>query len=408
MRTFIVALSFLILVLGAGAARAAQTNKTEASVPRLTLIDAAALAKAKARIAAKDAALLPARDALIEEADKALEAGPFTVTMKKITPPSGDKHDYMSLGTYWWPDPKKKDGLPYIRKDGRRNPETRKTDHTPLSAMNEAVQTLALAYALTGDEKYAKHGAELLRGFFLDAATKMNPNLNFAQAIPGINDGRGVGIIDTAGLCELPDAITLLAGSKSLTAADLAGLKEWFAKYLDWLLTSKNGKDEAKALNNHGSWYDAQVVAFALFVGQDELARKVAEEAKAKRIAYQVKPDGAQPEELARTNGFSYSIFNLSALLTLAREGRRVDVDLLGYTAPEGGSIRKAVEFLLPYAEGKKAWNYQQISGFKGAGLAGALLRAGVQFGDAGYVEKARAIGGEKFKQDRLLLLLNQ
>lgn len=404
-RLLLLALACMGLTIGA---LAAQTPAAEAAPPRLTLIDAESLAQAKARLAAKDPALTPAYDALLADAKKELKAGPFTVTKKKITPPSGDKHDYMSLGTYWWPDPSKKDGLPYIRKDGRRNPETRKTDHTPLGAMNGAVQTLALAYTLTGDGKYAKHAAELLRVFFLDPATKMNPNLNFAQAIPGVNNGRGVGIIDTAGLCDLPDAITLLAPSKSLPAAELAGLKDWFAKYLDWLLTSKNGKDEAKAANNHGSWYDAQVVAFALFVGREDLARQVAETAKIKRIAAQVKPDGAQPEELARTNGFSYSIFNLSAFLTLAQAARRVNVDLLTYTAPGGGNIRKAAEFLLPYAEGQKKWNYQQISGFKGASLADALLRAGVQLGDADFVKRARALGGESLQQDRLMLKLNQ
>jgi hypothetical protein len=39
----------------------------------------------------------------------------------------------MSLAPYWWPDPKSPNGLPYIRRDGERNPEIKQiTDHAQL------------------------------------------------------------------------------------------------------------------------------------------------------------------------------------------------------------------------------------------------------------------------------------
>src|SRR5207302_773663 len=83
---------------------------------------------------------------------------------KRRVPPSGDKHDYVSMGPYWWPNPAKRGGLPYVRRDGERNPEMRDDYDAPrLAATTGAVTTLGLAYYFTDDEKYARRAALLLR-----------------------------------------------------------------------------------------------------------------------------------------------------------------------------------------------------------------------------------------------------
>lgn len=346
-------------------------------------------------------------EAVRTEANHAMSMGPFSVMEKKEIPPSGDKHDYMSLAPYWWPNPNTPNGLPYVRRDGQTNPEVNSIpDHANLFHLEDAVHALALGYYFTGDERYATRAVLLLRTWFLNSATRMNPNLNYAQAIPGITQGRGIGLIGMRGITGLLDSVALLSGAASFTPADRAGLHVWFAQYLNWLQTSPNGRAEAAAKNNHGSWYDQQLVAIAIYLGRDTLARNVLDVAKTKRIAFQIKADGREPLELARTKSFSYSVFNLSALMHLAMEGQHAGVDLWGYRAPDGGSIRAALNFLLPYALGKP-WPYQSLNGVEAGAMVQPLLWASIAYHDAGYLTDAEKIDQRRERAGTLLLQLD-
>ena len=345
--------------------------------------------------------------AVRSEADNAVDSGPFSVMEKKATPPSGTKHDYMSLAPYWWPNPATPDGMPYVRRDGETNPQARSIpDHTNVFKFEAAVQALALGYYFTGKEEYGARAALLLRTWFLDPATCMNPNLNYAQAVLGVNQGRGIGLIEMRDLPRVLDAITLLSASPSLTRADRDGLDKWFSTYLDWLQNSPNGRDEAAAKNNHGSWYDQQLAGIALFLGDKDLARTVAETAETKRIALQIKPDGSQPLELARTKSFSYSVFNLTALMRLAQEGDAVGVDLWSYRAADGGSLRAALDYLLPYAQGSKKWTYEALNGIEADSLTEPLLRAALHYRSPEYLADAKKL--EKTPTAETLLLQKQ
>ncbi len=330
----------------------------------------------------------PALKKIINNADKALKVEPLSVMEKKVAPPSGDKHDYMSVGPYWWPDPSKSNGLPWIRKDGKVNPATRSTDVTDypsLQTVSNAVQNLAQAYYYTGDEKYAAHAAQLLKVWFLDPATKMNPNLKYGQAVPGANDGRPFGIIETLNWQGMVQYVPLLDGSQAWTPQDKKALQQWFGDYANWLLTSDIGKAEGNTSNNHSSWYDVQVARFALFADQPAIARKVLENAGERRIATQIAPDGSQPHELARTKSWSYSTMNLNALFTVARIAETQGIDLWHYKTKDGRSLQAALDYLAPYADSNVKWPHEQIAHLDRGNLE-PLLREGARvYGDERY-----------------------
>ncbi len=293
------------------------------------------------------------------EADSYLKMEPVSVTQKKTPPPSGDLHDYASIGPYWWPDPDKPDGRPYIRKDGQTNPEFYVLDNTRMEKLCSAVTTLALYYYVSGSAEYAQKAAVLVKTWFVDPATKMNPNLRYAQAIRGINDGRGIGIIDTVRLIYLLDAVGRLPEADYWTTADLKQLQTWFADYVRWLKTHPFGQKEEKEHNNHGTWYDAQIIAFSIFSGEKE---RIAPQLKLteQRIRQQIKPDGSQPAELARTLSLSYSTYNLMAYVCIAEMTRAEGINLW-QQYPE---LLKAVHYLKPYYADPSTWTHKQIKPF--------------------------------------------
>jgi hypothetical protein len=332
------------------------------TAPNTALLRGENLVRASRRLAAGDPAMRASYDALLRDADAAMKLAPFTVTAKKRTPPSGDKHDYMSLAPYWWPDPAKPNGVPFIRRDGDVNPESRlDTDSPRFLQFADAVEALTLAYWFSHDARYGQRAALLLRTWFLDPATRMNPNLRFAQAIPGVTEGRGIGIIDTRNLATIVDDVVLLRGASGWTSADESAMRDWCRAYAQWLQTSPQGKEEAAAKNNHGTWYDAQLASLALFVGDSALARSTIASAGPKRIAAQIRPDGSQPEELARTRPMHYSLFNIEPFSRLAELGRHVGVDLWSYRAPNGASLHQAVLFVAPYLDSTKKWTGEEI-----------------------------------------------
>ena len=348
-----------------------------AAASEVVTLDGARLAATRTRLQAGDAVLKPAFDALLRRADAALQAPLDTVVAKRLTPPSGDKHDYMSLGPYWWPDPAKPNGVPYRRKDGEINPSSKNddTDSVRLHRLCGQVGDLALAYYFTGKEAYAAKAAAAIRTWFLDPATRMNPNLRYAQAIPGVVDGRGTGLIDTAELWRVIDAVGLVAPSGRLAAGDERALRQWFTDFTVWMTTSPQGHDEALAHNNHGTFYDAQLVDYALFTGQTELARRTVADAIHRRMASQIARDGRQSAELERTKSFHYSVFDLIAHLRLARYGEVVGVDYWN-ADQDGRSLKRGLDFLLPYLAQPNTWPYPDLEGVSPAVALPMVLQA--------------------------------
>ncbi len=359
-----------------------------------------------------DSAFLPSYNILIEKAEHAIIEGPFSVMHKKRIPPSGDKHDYLSMGPYWWPDTTKADGLPYIRRDGEINPETRDefVDTNSKNSFLSNVETLGWAYYFSGEEKYADKALLLIDIWFINPETKMNPNLNFAQGIPGICDGRGIGIIDWAGMNKVISTIQILDSGGVLPETTKERLLAWFEAYYNWLVTSEYGIFEDSTKNNHGTWYDVQVTGIELFLNKTESAKARLERAKTKRLASQIEPDGSQPHELARTKSLGYSTMNLRGFIHLANLGQKTGVDLWSFTTDDGRSIKKALDFLLPFSQRQQDWERQQLGNMDEAieNLKIDFLMAASALGEEKYKVVAKTIKPGKAPLEKLLYPLSK
>jgi hypothetical protein len=300
------------------------------------------------------------RERVLRAADGYLSQPPITITDYSSPRSHGGKHDYFSEGDYWWPDPKNPSG-PYIRRDGYSNPANFNDHREALIRLSLHVPTLTAATMITHDKRYARHAALHLRAWFLDPATRMNPSLDYAQAIWGVTPGRGTGVIDTLHLIEVSRAVRLLEKQNTFTPAEFAGIRDWFAQYLDWMRTSKNGKEEEIAKNNHGTCWVAQAAAFAALTGNQDAMALCRDRFKNNIMPDQLASNGSFPLELARTKPYSYSLFDLDVLAIVCEvastAGNSPD-DLWQFTLPNGNRFKQAVDFMFPFIQDKGKWPY--------------------------------------------------
>ncbi|MFC9849166.1 alginate lyase family protein [Streptomyces sp. NPDC060223] len=356
-------------------------------VPKTAVLDGARLQQTKVRLDRGDSQLRRTLKNLTARADNWLDQGPWTVVDKPRPAPSGDVHDYLSQAPYWWPSqPKTAEnpwGCPYVQRDGQRNPEVDTgTDRQDVEKVFDSTYDLALAWYYTGKKQYAEKAASVLRTWFLAPGTRMNPNLNHGQFIPCKYDGRAIGIIDfSQSYTSVLDAIAILdTGAPGWSKTDRSEMLAWNTDFRDWLADSAFGKEEGAAKNNHGTFYDMLLAGLAYATGDRDLARKTVLDARAKRIDPQIAADGSQPQELARTRSWHYSTFDLVAYTRLAAIGRHVGVNLWSYQGPDGQSLFKAVDYLLPAATGAAPWAYPELEFYRFA--ASDIVHAAADAGD--------------------------
>ena len=336
---------------------------------------------------------------LVKRADKILTKKNPTVIDKELRSPSGDQRDYLSISRYWWPDESKENGLPWVRKDGETNPDTQTdaVDRKRLGRMTNYVKTLSLAYFLTEEEKYAKKCASVLRTWFIDPRTRMNPNLKYAQCVPGNGKSRRSGILDGR---EIPlkvlDGVALIAHSRYWKKKDDECLKKWLNEYMNWLVSSPVGKDGARQANNHGSWYYYQLAALAYYNKDIPLIKDVVEKTKT-IFESQLDERGGQHHELKRTRSFFYSCFNLDALTRIGIIAEKSGLSIWDYTCDGeyGGVVfQKAIDFLLPVVYGGK-WDYKTKKKDDKTCLASVLLRVAERMDNNSYKKALKLLVDE-------------
>ena len=325
------------------------------------------------------------RKRILAAANQYLSSEPITVTASRCERSAGGPHDFYSEGDYWWPDPQNPTG-PYIRRDGLTNPANFNAHREAMIRLSLLVPALTAAWALTGKRKYADHAGKHLHAWFVDPATKMNPNLEYAQAIFGLNKGRGIGIIDTLHLVEVARAATLLTDAHALDSAP--EIHSWFAQYLDWMRTSKNGQEERDANNNHGTCWVLQAGEFARFTNNTEVMTWCRDRFRTTLVPKQIAPDGSLPLELARTKPYSYSLFNMDVLCGVAQSLSTEADNLWGFTTSDGRGLRKMMKFMFPFIEDRKAWPFaHDVEHFEDFPVRNpALLFSGIAYDQPDYI----------------------
>lgn len=331
---------------------------------------------------------------ILKAAVVALQQEPITITKFRASLSEGGAHDFYSNGDYWWPNPSTTNGFPYVQRDGQSNPGNFIAHRQCVNSLRDAVSALAAAYKITGEDRYAAKAAELLHVFFVDPKTRMNPSLNYAQAIPGVTPGRGIGIIDTLHLAEVPLAVLALQKSKAFPPEVLAGVQQWFRDYSDWMLTSKNGQEEANTKNNHAVAYWLQIACFARLTGDETKQAESRRQFREVFVLRQMTNDGSFPEELRRTKPYAYSIFQLDNLAALCQIASTPDDDLWKFTMPDGRSMRRAMKFLYPFMADKSTWprppDVQAWDGWPAR--QPSLLFAGLTLNEQSYLDLWRKL----------------
>ena len=302
------------------------------------------------------------------EAEKRLHEGPWTVTSDRPTDLQLDLHDYYSEAPYWWPNPENPGG-PYIRKDGLFNPARFTANKTALNAVADAVFTLGAAAYLLDDPRYAQRAARDVRTWFIDPRTRMNPNLDFAQAIRGVNQSRGTGILDGRVFIRALQGMDFLAQTGSWDAKDQAAVRHWFEDYLHWLTHSNNAEDQKSSGNSHASWWTAQVAAVSGYVENNTEQQMAFNYYREHIFPRQIRRNGSAPGEEARTRSLSYSAFNLEAYSMICRMAQVRGTDLWNVRAKSGATIATVIDYLEPYFSDPKKWAKKQISDFPNDGL---------------------------------------
>lgn len=293
-------------------------------------------------------------DGLLREA---IDYGIHSVTEKKRKAPSGNPHDYMSCSIYHWPNPDTETGLPYIERDGCDNPEAIHGDKESLRTLAYITYLSGILTYVTEEEQYLSTILYYNRFWFVDPETKMNPNLRYAQCIPGVNDGEPGGIIDYAASYGYAlNLLTRLYDAKLLPEEFYQEMAVWHKEFLHWLKTSAQGRTQSQRQNNQGALYDLLILNISRFLkledSEEDCKRLL------KRIDTQIDSRGLLPLELERTKTESYTTMALKMLLESAYLLKEKGCDF-----SENQKLILAFRQVSPHYI-QHTWDYQQIKEF--------------------------------------------
>jgi hypothetical protein len=327
------------------------------------------------------------RERILKAAANYVSQTPQTITAFPTKRSAGGLHDFYSQADYFWPNPKDLTG-PYVNRDGQSNPDNFDEHRKVMVRLSIQMPTLTAAWLLTGDNRYGKRACDHLRAWFVTPGTRMNPNLQFAQAVQGVSTGRSYGIIDSLHLVEVARAASFLTDGL-MNAQDLNAVKGWFQSYLDWLNSSDPGKTERDAKNNHAMCWALQAAEYARLAGNEASRKEVYRRYREIMLPDQMAEDGSFPRELARTKPYSYSIFNFDIMAGLCQSLRGLPPDPPEFELADGRGLSKAAEFIYPYLKDKSAWKWaKDVEHFDALPVRSpGLLFSGIAFHQQKYID---------------------
>lgn len=316
---------------------------------------------------------------------------PLTITAFPTKRSAGGVHDFYSQADYFWPNPKDPTG-PYVNRDGQSNPDNFDDHRKVMVRLSIQMPALTAAWLLTHEGRYAKRACEHLRAWFVTPETRMNPNLQFAQAVQGASTGRSYGIIDSLHLVEVARAASFL--TLEMSGQDSDAVRDWFRSYLDWLSTSSPGMTERDAKNNHAVCWALQAAEYARLAGNDAARKDVYRRYREILLPDQMAEDGSFPRELARTKPYSYSMFNFDVMAGLCQSLKGLTPDPPAFKLADGRGLDKGAEFIFPYINDKSAWKWaKDVEHFDALPVRSpGLLFSGVAFHEQKYIELWRTL----------------
>lgn len=290
-----------------------------------------------------------------------LTQGPWSITYIPSSRTPGKPNDYYSEAPYWWPNP---DGpeLPYIRKDGDVYPDRFTAHKNTFCLLAHAIISLGSAGYYLDNKEYLDKAVECLKVWFLDEETKMNPHLEYGEAIINICKGRKGGIIVLTCMNSLIHGLGFVEKSGYYPEV-IEGMKAWMREMLTWLTTSKIGLEESLSRNNHGAWWNTHVATLSAYIGDDEQFAKCVEFYKHIIVDTQIRNDGLMPHELGRTRSLHYTLYGLDALAMMCELAYQKGIDIWSYESPFGGTLGKAIEVIAEGIDNVFNWPYQQLVG---------------------------------------------
>jgi hypothetical protein len=326
-------LAVLTLLASAPAALAQDTH------PRMYL-DSGEIVAIKAQVETGAAPWKAAYDRMISDANAALSQGALSVTFGGRAPSSGTPHDYWSEAPYKG------------TRDGIINPAQDRTDYMAAIALGRAVRNLGLAYAFTGEARYADKAAALLNAWMVNPQTRMNPKFTNNQS--------------RIELCiTMPGAFygaDLIWNAPSWSAADRAAVSSW-ARTFGVSARSWTGT------NNLENWRHV-LLASAGVAGEDPSLRQEAFDGWKNFLARAMAADGRLVHETRRTKSLEYSTYALNAMVQVAEIARHFGVDLYSYRLSDGRGLEKTLDYHVRFVSSPSSWIYQQIVPYAGGNSA--------------------------------------